>query len=165
MPTGHYERPEPFERFLRNVRASDANACWEWRGSRSPQGYAQMRLNGKCGLAHRFIATEAFGEIPAGLVVDHLCRNRGCVNPAHLELVTMGENTRRGDAVKALKESRAARTHCARGHAFSGENLHVDARGHRGCKACQRMMGNRWRREHRERVLEMQRVRRAAGRA
>ena len=105
--------------------------CWVWLKSRYANGYGQYsRRDGYRGLAHRAYYQIHVGPIPDGFVLDHLCRNRACVNPDHLEPVARGENTRRG--------GNAAKTHCDHGHPLSGDNLYVDPRGRRQCKACRR---------------------------
>ena len=91
--------------------------------------------HGRVHYAHR-IAFQFFrGPIPAGLQIDHLCRVKLCVNPAHLEPVTASENIRRGTGLAAR---RAAQTHCKYGHPFDKENTHINSRGHRICRTCMR---------------------------
>ncbi|MEU5322933.1 HNH endonuclease signature motif containing protein [Streptomyces sp. NPDC021056] len=87
-------------------------------------------------LAHRY-AWELLREpIPAGLVIDHLCRNRRCVNPGHLEVVTLAENTRRGFGISTFN---ALKTHCPQGHPYSVENTYIHPRNSaRICRACAR---------------------------
>ncbi len=85
--------------------------------------------------AHRFAYELLVGPIPDGLVIDHLCRVRHCVNPAHMEPVTRWENTLRGGSFSAVA---ARQTHCVNGHPFDEENTHVDRRGFRRCRACNR---------------------------
>ena len=72
--------------------------CWQWRGAVSGNGYGTFRFEGRIIRPHRFIYEALVGPIPDGLVIDHLCGNRLCVNPDHLEPVTNGENLRRGGA-------------------------------------------------------------------
>lgn len=106
--------------------------CWNWQGTVHSSGYGNIQHRGEKWRAHRLIYTLLHGPIPEGLDLDHLCRNRRCVNPNHLEPVTRGENVRRGKALI---------THCPYGHPYSGDNLAV-WRGrdgtHRRCRACER---------------------------
>lgn len=114
--------------------------CWEWQGSTRGNGYGQVAFGaaGKPGhkvmYAHRVAYVLTKGDIPAGLVVDHLCRNRACVNPEHLELVTLAENTKR--AVPFWPSRRP--THCKHGHGLTEENAGVRQNGERWCRVCQR---------------------------
>jgi hypothetical protein len=105
------------ERFLKYVTFKE-DGCWDWTGYRF-NGYGHFWWAKHTGPAHRF-AFEVIGgtTIPDGLTIDHLCRNRRCVNPDHMEPVTRGENARRGDAgiVGRLK------THCPHGHEYTPEN-------------------------------------------
>lgn len=165
MPSGVYDRGRTaFDRFVALMSPGDPLGCWCWKGARTPDGYGQFSLNSRSTMAHRFACEVAYGPIPEGLVVDHLCRNPPCVNPAHLEVVTMGENTRRGTAYKARSAQARARNTCVRGHAFAGENLAFDRDGHRVCKACRALLSGQWAKANRKRVNEMQQARRAKAR-
>ena len=120
------------ERFWAKVRKTDT--CWEWTAQRN-WGYGRFALtHRKMVRAHRFSYELHKGPIPQGLVIDHLCRNKACVNPDHLELVTNRENVLRGVGTSAVN---AKKTHCKRGHHLSGDNLYVNPRdGSRHCRSC-----------------------------
>lgn len=122
--------------------------CWEWTASRASTGYGQLNVGGRPQLAHRLAFEHHKGTIPSGLQVDHTCRNRACVNPAHLEAVTSSENTRRGEALERRLATYAARTHCPQGHRWTEENTLV-LRGARNCRACtaDRTATRYWRRK------------------
>lgn len=117
-------------RFWRRVE--DTGTCWLWQGSRL-KGYGRAKVAGVPGrYAHRMAYVSLVGPVPEGLELDHLCRQRCCVNPAHLEPVTHHENVLRGNAGKHL----GVKTHCPRGHAYDEVNTLVDRRGSRGCREC-----------------------------
>jgi hypothetical protein len=118
-------------RFLAKVVAGEGH-CWIWIGWRSNRGYGYLRRADKNLRAHRVSYEHFVGPIPGGLQIDHLCRNRSCVNPTHLEVVTSRENTLRGDGPTARN---ARKTHCKHGHPLSGANLGKD-RSWRRCLAC-----------------------------
>lgn len=123
------------ERFWAKVDKRGANDCWLWTGAKYKEGYGQFRISSRDGrgLAHRFAYTISIGEIPAGLHIDHLCRVRACVNPYHLEPVTQQENTLRGESPAAKN---AKKTHCPKGHPYSGGNLLVNKNNERRCRKC-----------------------------
>lgn len=113
------------------TKVDKADGCWLWRGSIGKNGYGYF-CRGPKRLAHRYAYELLVGIIPYGLTLDHLCRNTGCVNPGHLEAVTIRENTLRGEGPSAVN---AKKTHCPRGHEYNSENTYL-YRGHRHCKRC-----------------------------
>ena len=108
------------------------DGCWLWTGARSSNGYGVSWHNLRAISAHRFAYELLVGPIPEGLTLDHLCRVRHCVNPAHLEPVTMRENLLRGEGWTALN---ARKTHCPRGHSYDDENTYISG-GKRYCLTC-----------------------------
>lgn len=127
---------------------TEAAGCWEWQASRRPDGYGQVSVDGRMRLAHRVLYEVLVGPIPDGLESDHVCRERSCVNPDHLEPVTHRENVLRGQAPSALN---ARKVECQDGHPFSGSNLYVKPNGERLCRACKREWDRQWKR--RKKVL------------
>lgn len=119
------------EAFEANVERGEETACWEWKGAKN-RGWGVLQLDRVKRQAHRLSYEFHVGPVPDDLVLDHVCRNRGCVNPAHLEPVTNGENVLRGMSVPAQN---ARKTHCKRGHPLVPENLYPTKYGRR-CKLC-----------------------------
>jgi hypothetical protein len=122
-------------RFWSRIVVAD-DGCWHWLGAKTWHGYGVVRWQGnENARVHRVIHELLVGVIPEGLQIDHLCRVRHCVNPAHMELVTSRENTMRGEGPTAAN---SRKTHCSEGHEFTPENTIQRARGWRGCVRCQR---------------------------
>lgn len=139
MPRGVYPRPPLAERFWAKVEKTDS--CWVWTAATYPNGYGEFGIEGRTCLVHRVAWELLVGPIPDGLDLDHLCRNRLCVNPDHLEPVTRRENLLRGETIPAFH---AAQTHCVHGHEFTPDNTHIERNGSRRCLRCARL--HRWRR-------------------
>jgi hypothetical protein len=128
------ERQSISERFWAKVDRLGAGECWEWLGYRSENGYGRfMPVYTIAPLyAHRWSYEATHGPIPKGLQVDHLCRNRSCVNPSHLEVVTPRDNVLRSTNFAAVH---ARKTHCPQGHPYDQQNT-ILYRGRRHCRAC-----------------------------
>lgn len=134
-----YNPPNPIRRFWAKVEKNSETMCWPWLGPiRGPKGYGSFRVNGKTIYVHRFSYELHLGPIPAGLTIDHLCRNRICVNPDHLEAVPIRVNVLRGTTLPA---ENAAKTHCPQGHEYTPKNTYNGHKGKRQCRACGR---ERW---------------------
>ena len=134
-----FKPADPVIRFMSHVQKGESpDGCWIWKAYVPPKGYGQFWLNGdnKTG-AHRFSYTTFNGSIPDGLQIDHLCRNKVCVNPKHLEAVTARENQMRNPDSIVL--ANLLKTHCHRGHELIGDNLYKRKDNRRDCMTCRRL--------------------------
>lgn len=127
------------ERFWAKVQIGEGDECWLWTAACLPNGYGYFHpTHGTNAYAHRFSWEITNGQIPSGKVLDHLCRVRNCVNPSHLEPVTMRENLRRGEGFAGVN---ARKTECPKGHEYTDENTYVykwRGRVMRYCRTCQK---------------------------
>ncbi len=117
-------------------RVAVGDGCWSWLAAHDDEGYSLAHFRERRTRGHR-IAYELFvGPIPDGLTIDHLCRNKGCVRPSHLEPATIKENSWRGGCISAVN---ASKTHCKYGHEFDDANTITHGPGYRICRACKRI--------------------------
>lgn len=109
--------------------------CWLWTAATFPSGYGQFAVGPpwRRVMAHRWAYEDRFGVIPDGLQIDHLCRNRPCCNPDHLEAVTQHENIMRGESPSAVH---ARMTECKQGHPLTPDNVYITSVGNRRCRIC-----------------------------
>lgn len=137
---GNTPSKDAFDRFIEKVFKVE-NGCWEWTGSKNERGYGQFWTKEKGNMrAHRYAYEYYKNKILPELQIDHLCRNRSCVNPDHLEAVTARENTMRSNACSSIN---ARKTHCPKGHEYNKENTYR-CKGKSGnyfrvCKECSRI--------------------------
>ena len=116
-------------RLFDKVNVGLPSECWEWQASTISGGYGQFRFEGKKYQAHRFMFSLINGGVDKTKVLDHLCRNRACVNPFHMEEVSNEENLLRG-------EINTNKTECKYGHPFDEENTYIRPDGNRQCRTC-----------------------------
>lgn len=120
---------------LREKIEVQPDGCWRWTACVTSTGYGRVWTGRRVDWAHRVVYRLLVGPIPEGLVLDHLCRFRACVNPTHVEPVTDRINTIRGDAPDATRRRHRAKRFCLRGHPLFGANVRR-YRGSRHCRAC-----------------------------
>ncbi len=124
--------PHPSFKFWSRVEFT--RDCWIWKGDKFASGYGQFYVRTKAVYAHRFAWNQLIGVVPKGLELDHLCRNRACVRPAHLEPVPHRKNVIRGVSPAAVN---AHKTHCVNGHRFDERNTYRDpSTNNRSCRIC-----------------------------
>lgn len=143
-------------RFIAKTKINQ-HGCYEWQGHLSKDGYGSFRVKGQYYKAHRYAYTLYVGEIPDGFEIDHLCRNRACVNVDHLEAVTKSVNQQRG----LRGDLRVSISHCKYGHEYTPENTRyrkakTSSGYQRSCWTCCRM---EWTRDNKKRaVIKAQRL-------
>lgn len=145
-------RQSQFVEFCEKVLIGDD--CWQWMGAKNSYGYGLIHRKRVRSMAHRFAYEALIGPIPSGLHIDHLCRNPGCVNPAHMEPVTLVENVMRGVGFAPINKRK---THCPRGHEYTPENTMIVQSGgkhkSRSCRECRRERAVKYHSENKERIL------------
>jgi len=127
------------DRLWKRVSKSE-DGCWNWTGHVSGGGYGRIRNGGKREQAHRVSFALAGNKIPEGLVVDHICNNRRCVRPDHLQAITQRDNILRSDSPPARQSKQVA---CLNGHPLDGDNLFMRRNGKRECRVCIRARGRK----------------------
>lgn len=135
----NYRRPMK-DRFDDGYTPEPNTGCWLWTGSLTTSGYGQFSWKRRMMQAHRLSLELRGVAIPEGMVVDHVCRVRSCVNPDHLRVVTQRQNVLENS--ESLPAKQVRRTHCPKGHPYSGDNLSKSA-PHRVCMTCKRASDRR----------------------
>lgn len=130
------------KRFFDKVEISD-DGCWLWTGQLR-HGYGRYWDGSKQTAAHRAAYAAVYGPIASGLVCDHLCRNKRCVRPDHLEAVTQQVNVQRGESPQKTSERNRSATHCKAGHEFTPENTYQAKDGRRACMECRRQWSRKY---------------------
>lgn len=126
-------------RMASKIQRDPETGCWRWTGARDSRGYGNVRVGRGVRKAHRIIYELVRGPIDSTLDCDHLCRQRSCVRPSHIEPVPHKVNVRRGAARTVPAARQRAKTHCPRGHAYNWENTYVQpSTGGRCCRTCDR---------------------------
>lgn len=123
------------DRLISRIRRN--GTCWEYAGKLNQTGYGAVRFGGRTISTHRMAFALAGGVLTPGMHLDHVCRNRACFRPSHLELVTPGENVRRQPRI-------ANRTTCINGHELRGTNGYLTPDGYVRCRECRRAAGRRY---------------------
>lgn len=133
--------PEMEAKFWEKV--APTGFCWEWTGALDQNGYGQFFIRRPLSpvKAHRLAYEILVGPIPEGAKGDHLCRNRSCVNPDHIDPIPNRDNVLRGFGITAMH---ARQTHCKNGHEFTPENTFTKDNGGRGCRECRKEINARY---------------------
>ena len=133
------------ERFWNKIQVDENTGCWNWLGPKVGRGYGVITIDSRQRYTHRFAYEVNIGKIPESLTIDHLCKNKLCANPEHMEVVSNRENNMRGNSMSAIN---ARKTHCKNGHPLIGSNLRVRKTGVRNCRICIRKYERDWTKDH-----------------
>jgi len=144
--SGKWKRPSALARFVERFVIDDSG-CWTWMGWISESGYGMVSYKGRDIPAHVLAYLLYKGDLPEGTEIDHLCRNRACVNPDHLEAVTHKVNQQRMGT-----ERRKQITHCKHGHEFRSENTIWKSNGTRYCRICSNLSHHESQRRYRAKL-------------
>ncbi len=135
MRFSDYKPLTDFIRFAQKIRVNSETGCWEWIAGRYRNGYSKFCYRGRYRIAHRVAYRWFVGRLIEGLEIDHLCKNKCCVNPEHLEQITHRENQRRGNNPQNHQDTSC----CPHGHEYTAENTYTHSDGRRSCRTCQRL--------------------------
>lgn len=144
----HKQIPDfEFERFFKFIMVDPAN-CWIYSGDRSREGYGRFYINKKAFLAHRVSWKIFHGSLTSGLVIDHICMNKKCINPDHLREVSIRTNVMENS--NGLAYLNSIKTLCKNGHPLEARNLQLSTAGHRRCLTCIKEYKSNWSKKRRE---------------
>jgi hypothetical protein len=138
-------------RFLSKIRVRNEGDCWEFIG-KDHNGYKKHHVSHRCIMSHRLSYAIFKNKLNTDMVIDHICKNRGCVNPDHLREITNKENVTIYSSSPVAKNY--MKTKCINGHDLSGKNLKITKRGYRQCRNCQRNYGEKWILKNKERLIK-----------
>lgn len=124
--------------YIRSQCVITEEGCWLWVGPKNDKGYGKITYLGRKRSVHQITYALAIGTVLPGNELDHTCRRRECCAPDHVEEVTHKENVVRGALYLVSRNRYANTTHCPSKHPYAGDNLYVDKKGHRRCRACNR---------------------------
>lgn len=131
------------------ARVVKTDTCWNWTAAKTRKGYGWFQADGRPHLAHRYAYTLAYGPLPDHIQLHHLCENKGCVRPDHLQPVTQAEHIDVTPSSPA--HINASKTHCPQGHPYSTENTYIiPSTGGRMCRTCSRARNKETKRRVRE---------------
>ena len=148
-------------RFIKkiDIESGGPDGCWPWTAYKGNDGYGQFSINRSAVKSHRVSYEYFYGvKIPDNLYIDHICRNRRCVRPDHLRLVTKYQNSiENSNGICAIN---IKKTHCKRGHPLINGNIYYRSWGGRECRMCNIQHSSRWQKENKNYLNEKRRTKR-----